>query len=426
MIFNRIFFLTKLKKNDFYLFSKINEMLKTPKGTRDSDPETEKLRQEIIKECERNFILYGAKRIDTPCFERYDLLAGKYEEEKEIFVLENKKETGEKCALRYDLTVPFSRYVKMNSVKKMKRFQIGKVFRRDKPSPGRYREFIQCDYDNLGKNDELLTDIETLTLLNSILKNLQQKFCLPEYIIRINSRQILSDIMLQADIPQNLFPDICSSIDKLDKTEWSEVSNEMKRKGLSETSIEKLKDILYSNSENNIDDKMKEILTQDLPIVLDIKLARGLHYYTGLIFEVVLKNQKSPSISGGGRYDNLCGIPCVGFSLGIDRILDYVKCEFVQNLKIWVIEINREKKKEITDYRMKIVKMLRENNIACDTSMKTKPSSTKKQMKYASDNKIPYVVILGETECAQNSLTIKSMSKKEQKSFPLKDIPNIF
>jgi histidyl-tRNA synthetase len=393
-------------------------MLKTPKGTRDSDVETEKLRSEILKECERIFLLYNAKRIDTPCFELYDLLMSKYEDEKEIFVLENKKENGEKCGLRYDLTVPFSRYVKMNQIKRMRRYQIGKVFRRDKPSPGRYREFMQCDYDNLGKNEEVLTDIETLTLLNDILQNLQKKFNLPDYIIRINSRENLSNIMKQCEIPENLFSSICSSIDKLDKCDWKEVCDEIKGKGLSDICIEKLEKILYSN--DIVDNKIQEILNQNLPVVQDLKLARGLSYYTGLIFEVVLKNQKSPSISGGGRYDNLCGIPCVGFSLGIDRILNYVKYEFIQNVKVWVLEINREQNKDITNYRMKIVKLFRDNNISCDTSLKSK--TVKKQMKYASDNKIKFVVILGETEYQENTITIKNMTLKEQKTIPISEI----
>jgi len=407
-------------------------MLKTPKGTRDSNVESEKLKQEIIKECERIFVIYNAKRIDTPCFELYDLLMGKYDEEKEekeIFILENKNENGEKCGLRYDLTVPFSRFVKMNSIKRMKRYQIGKVFRRDKPSPGRYREFIQCDYDNLGKNDEILADIETLTLLNEILLNLRQKFNLPEYLIRVNSREILLEIMKIAEIPENLFSSICTSIDKLDKIEWKEVSNEMKEKGLSETSIEKLEKILFKGENIEIGNKMRKILNvfeNNSSLILDIKLARGLSYYTGIIFEVVLKNQKSPSISGGGRYDNLCGIPCVGFSLGIDRILDYVKCEFKNEMKVWVMEINRENNEKITNYRMKIVKLLRDNSICCDTSLKSKPSSTKKQIKYASDNKIPYVIILGETEFLANAVTIKTMSKKEQKTVPISEILNIF
>ena len=220
--------------------------MKTPKGTRDSDPNTERLRQEILKDCERIFALFDAKRMDTPSFELYDILI-KEKEDKEIFILENKKDSGEKCGLRYDLTVPFSRYVKMNNIKYMKRYQIGKVFRRDKPSPGRYREFTQCDYDCLGNNNSTLTDIETLQILNMLFKNLKEKFNLPNYIIRINSREILQDIMIKSGIPEDLFSTICSSIDKLDKCDWKEVSIEMSNKGLSEKSINILQNILFGN-----------------------------------------------------------------------------------------------------------------------------------------------------------------------------------
>ena len=399
--------------------------MKTPKGTRDSDVQRESLRSEMLRECEKVFALYGGKRIDTPTFELYDMLMEKYqndETEKEIFVLESKKENSEKCALRYDLTVPFSRYVKMNRIKSMKRYQIGKVFRRDKPSPGRYREFMQCDYDCLGKNDEVRTDIETLTLLNDILTILKEKFGLPEYVIRINSREIINDMFLTCDIPESLLLTVCSSIDKLDKSSWNEVRVEMVEKGVSEISLEKLERSLFQdNLLSNA--KMERIMKENIPLTFDISLCRGLTYYTGIIFEVVLTNQNSPSIAGGGRYDNLCGIPCVGFSLGIDRILDYVKLEKKSSIKVWVLEINKTNKTEITDYRMEIVRMLRKAGISCDTSLKSilqKP--VKKQFKYASDNNIPYVIIVGETEYNDKVVTLKDMNNKTQKTVNLNDL----
>jgi histidyl-tRNA synthetase len=408
--------------------------MKTPKGTRDSGPEREELRSQILKECERVFELYGARRTDTPTFELYDMLMKKYENdeteklgfgEKEIFVLESKKENSEKCALRYDLTVPFSRYVKMNRIKSMKRYQIGKVFRRDKPSPGRYREFMQCDYDCLDKNNEVRTDIETLTLLNDILTVLKEKFGLPEYIIRINSREIINDMLTQSDIDESLFSTVCSSIDKLDKISWDDVKNEISAKGVFDISIQKLgkfffqKDITFVNK--NTVDKMEKILKERLPLKLDTTLCRGLTYYTGIIFEVVLKNEKSLSIAGGGRYDNLCDIPCVGFSLGIDRILEYIKTEIPSSVKVWVLEINKGNKIEITDYRMEVVNILRKRGISRDTSLKSKQKSVKKQFKYASDNKIPYSIIIGETEYQQRLITLKDMNTKTQKTMNLNE-----
>ena len=402
--------------------------MKTPKGTRDSDPYKETLRSEVLRECERVFELYGGKRMDTPTFELYDMLMEKYqndETEKEIFVLESKKENSEKCALRYDLTVPFSRYVKMNRIKNMKRYQIGKVFRRDKPSPGRYREFMQCDYDCLGKNDEIRTDIETLTLLNDILNVLKEKFGLPDYIIRINSREIINDMLIQSDVPESLFSTICSSIDKLDKLSWNEVKIEIKEKGAPEISLEKLEKCLFIDNmlEN---DKMKKILKEIMPLKFDKGLMRGLVYYTGIIFEVVLKDEKSLSIAGGGRYDNLCDIPCVGFSLGIDRILEYVKLEKKASVQVWVLEINRENKIEITDYRSEIVTSLRKQGISCDTSLKSKQKPVKKQFKYASDNNIPFVVIIGETEYNNQLVTLKDMNNKTQKTINLNELYSSF
>ena len=404
--------------------------MRTPKGTRDSGVEREELRSAILRECERAFELYGGQRMDTPCFEMYDILMEKYqndETEKEIFVLESKKENSEKCALRYDLTVPFSRFVKMNRIKSMKRYQIGKVFRRDKPSPGRYREFMQCDYDCLGKNNEIRTDIETLNLLNDILKVLKEKFGLPDYVIRINSREIINDMLVRSDIPNNLFSTVCSSIDKLDKLSWNEVKLELKEKGASEISLGKLEKCLFEDNALQ-NDKMKKILKENLPLKFDRTLARGLCYYTGIIFEVVLqiKDERSLSIAGGGRYDNLCDIPCVGFSLGIDRILEYVKIDKKTSVQVWVLEINKENKIEITDYRFEIVASLRKQGISCDTSLKPKQKPVKKQFKYASDNNIPFVVIIGETEYNNQLVTLKDMNNKTQKTIDLNELYSNF
>ena len=399
--------------------------MKVPKGTKDSSPTEERLKQKISKDCEKIFINYAAVRIDTPTFELYDLLMNKYDNEKEIFILENKKQLGEKTALRYDLTVPFSRYVKNNGIKKMRRYQIGKVFRRDKPSPGRYREFTQCDYDCLGKNDEILTDIETLNLLNTILTKLRTKYNLPEYVIRVNSREILSEIMSLCNIPIELHKTICSSIDKLDKFSWETVKLEISEKGLNDESIRLLSESLFNNNyfaQNN--NKIKRILDTVENTKLDLTLARGLEYYTGVIFEVVLKDINGASISGGGRYDNLMDIPCIGFSLGIDRIMNYVTFDFQQKIKVWVVEINRSKSEVITDYRMKIVNDLRKNGICVGTDMKTKTPTLKKSFKYAAENKIPFVIIIGETEVTNNQVTIKNMNTQKQTTISYQDICN--
>lgn len=382
---------------------------KLPKGVRDFNPDQEKLRNNLLKDIENIFMLYDAKRIDTPIIELYDILVDK-KEDKEIFTLESRKEGHEKLALRYDLTVPFSRYVKMNRIKKMRRYQIGKVFRRDKPSPGRYREFMQCDYDNLGNNDENLTDIETLNLLADILKMIRRDYNLPPYTIKINKRSILFEIIQKAGIiMKEDIKSVCSSIDKLDKLSIDDVKKELAEKGILRENIEILFKLLSEK------DKYREEFSDYLinsNVVIDLSLARGLDYYTGIIFEVILKDQNI-SIAGGGRYDNLCEQPCIGFSLGIDRILNFIKRKFSTDTKCYVIEINKNSKQEITKYRMEVVKHLRELGVNTGTSMKL-GRSVKKEIKYASDNEIMYVIFVGEEELNNREVKIKNMLNSTQ------------
>jgi len=393
--------------------------MKTPKGTKDSSPENEKLKTLVLNECEKIFRNYNAEKMDTPTFELYSILMNKYENvDKEIFILENKKENGEKCALRYDLTVPFSRYIKMNNIKKMKRYQIGKVFRRDQPSKNRYREFTQCDYDCLGKNIELLSDIETLELLKNILDNLVKKFNLPEYIIKVNNRKILFQILELSFIPKELFQKVCSSIDKLDKYDWNFITNELVEKGLTENSIQKLKTFITNNNLDFLEDEseMNLILKSDL-VVLDLSLARGLDYYTGIIFEVVLKNEKSLSIAGGGRYDELCNIPCIGFSLGIDRILPYLSYKNEQFLKAWIIQIGDNK--ELSLYKLEILTLLRKNDISVDAKMKI--SKSKKEFKFIAEKEIPYAIIIGENERKEKKISIKNIKTRKQETLSIEE-----
>lgn len=404
-------------------------MFKVPKGTRDSLPDQERLRQKLIQECENQFLLYDAVRMDTPTFEILSTLIDKYnndENAKEIFILDNKKETGEKCGLRYDLTVPFSRYVKSNKVTKMRRYQIGKVFRRDNPSPGRYREFYQCDYDCLGDNVDYLTNAETLILLRSILDIFVQKYGLPDYLIKINSKEILQDMMLYCEISMDLFETVCSSIDKLDKTPWNIVAKELTGKGLSENSINKLKDILFVNDvDNKTDfiskDNMSKLdkmlkLTGDRNIELDFKIARGLNYYTNLIFEVKLVNNNT-SIAGGGRYDNLCSIPCVGFSLGIDRILNYVSYKFDNPTKVWVISRKSvsDRDEDLLLYKFQIVDKLRQLGISTGTEMKI--ANSNKLISSILKKGIRYMIFIDDDSLDKGLLTLEVNKIKITASF---------
>ncbi len=462
---------------------------KTAKGTRDSDPKTEYLKQKLLEECETMFKLYNAQRMDTPIIELYDLLVnsnsssnsketGKTQDkeiqetqdteiqtvEKEIFTLNNKNTDGEKTALRFDLTVPFSRYVQTNQIKNMKRYQIGKVFRRDQPSANRYREFLQCDYDYLGNNNETFTDIETLTLLQSILQKFKTKFNLPEYTILINSRKLLNNIFKLCDISSTSEnnENICRILDKLDKITWKIAQQEL-LKYISKSSTDKLYQFINVNQLNteeinnqinteelntqlnNLDEykKLRNILERVENTEIDLSLARGLQYYTGLVFEVKIRDV-NVSIAGGGRYDKMMNIPCIGFSLGIDRIINYTSTQ-MESVKVWIAAIQRETKQKeikqteedipnklqqeiqedkIQNYKLSILKELRNNNISCDTTFKTLP--IKKSIQYANNNNINFIIFVGTTELETETVTIKNLKTKTQNNLKLTDLLTYF
>ena len=445
---------------------------KTAKGTRDSDPQKEHLKQKLLQECERIFKLYNAQRMDTPIIELYDLLLNSNSNsdtrtdtvtrdtnlQKEIFILNNKNTDGEKTALRFDLTVPFSRYVQTNRIKRMKRYQIGKVFRRDQPSANRYREFVQCDYDCLGKNNEQITDIETLTLLENILQNFKDKYNLPQYTIRINSRKLLNKIFKICEISEKDIENCCRILDKLDKITWDVARYEFFKYGISEISVNTLYRFIYEvTHENELNElseykNLKRVLESVANTKIDLSLARGLQYYTGIIFEVCLVNGSngsngsnvpsvpSVSIAGGGRYDKMMNIPCIGFSLGIDRIINYTSSE-MESIKVWIVEVgtkNKQEKQEnieniedieksesftnVTNYRLQILNKLRMNNISCDTVFKKVNPTVKKSIQYANKNKIPFVIFLGESELLTQTVTIKNLNTKIQSNMTFPDL----
>ena len=351
-------------------------------------------------------------------------------------------EESESLALRYDLTVPFARYVKTKGLKKLKRYQVGKVFRRDQPNmkAGRFREFLQCDYDCLdGKCDPNLADAETLSLLIKVVERTAGY----DYTIRINDRNILYSMLCYCEVPESLYGTVCSSIDKLDKKKWKDIVPELISKGLSGESIEQLGSVLkeYQNItwENlkqipfvpvEVQERFAQIyrylkilntLDSDDPIRIDLTLARGLDYYTGIIFEVVLtdkKKKKVGSIAGGGRYDQLCGVPCVGFSVGIDRILStlkpWPKREF--NPKVWVIQVNPDESdiiKGLYEYRLGVLTSMREGGIETGTELR-KDTGMGAQIKYVLKNEIPFIIFLGPKEMRYNTVSLKDMDAKVQ------------
>ncbi|CAG2121158.1 unnamed protein product, partial [Medioppia subpectinata] len=297
---------------------------------------------------------HGALQIDTPVCELKETLTGKYGEDSKL-IYDLADQGGEQLALRYDLTVPFARYLAQNKITTMKRYQISKVYRRDNPSitKGRFREFYQCDFDIAGAFDPMIPDVECLRIVYEILKSLQ----INSFVIKVNHREILDGMFELCGVPAEKFKTICSAIDKLDKMSWDEVKAEMiGEKGLDESVADKIGEFVQLNGSTELVDRMlaEELGTnakaksglEAIKLLLkycdifkltdnirfDLSLARGLDYYTGVIYETVLtlEEVECGSIAAGGRYDGLVGVladtprwqvPCVGVSIGIERIL---------------------------------------------------------------------------------------------------------
>ncbi|XP_050382065.1 histidine--tRNA ligase, cytoplasmic [Argentina anserina] len=323
---------------------------KLPKGTRDFAKEQMTIRKKAFSIIEEVFEKHGATALDTPVFELRDTLMGKYGEDSKL-IYDLADQGGELSSLRYDLTVPFARYVAMNGITSFKRYQIAKVYRRDNPSKGRYREFYQCDFDIAGQSDNMVSDFEAVYVLTELLDALN----IGEYEVKLNHRKLLDGMLEICGVPPEKFRTICSSIDKLDKQSFEQIKKEMvEEKGLTVETADKIgtfvkerghplqllsklkqegsKFLENSSSKDALDDL--QILFECLEssqcigkVVFDLSLARGLDYYTGVIYEAVFKGgAQMGSIAAGGRYDNLIGmfgtkqVPAVGVSLGIERV----------------------------------------------------------------------------------------------------------
>ncbi len=435
-----------------------------PKGTRDFSPEEMLKREYIFETVKQIFRLYGYQPIETPAIENLTTLLGKYGEEgdKLLFRILNsgdflssiseedlaKRESARLSAricekgLRYDLTVPFARYVVQHRdeiVFPFKRYQIQPVWRADRPQKGRYREFFQCDVDVIG-SDSLLNEYELVRIIDDIFKKLRISAA-----IKINNRKVLAGI---AEIigGSDMMIDITVAIDKLDKTSLENVNSELKSKGLSESSISGLQPFLnlsgttsgklstlgrlLAGSEagmkgiNELKILFEYIESSPLEsdIELDLTLARGLNYYTGAIIEVKSKDVSIGSICGGGRYDNLTGVfgmegvSGVGISFGADRIYDVMNqlnlFSDLITLSTEVLVVNFGLKE--TSYARKILDLLHSLNVRSEFYPDV--VKLKKQISYADAKKIPYVIIAGEDEIKNDSITIKKMSSGEQKS----------
>lgn len=438
-----------------------------PKGTRDFSPLEMSRRNYIFSTIRKSFENYGYLPIETPSLENLSTLMGKYGEEGDrlLFKVLNSGNFLEKAGddfsdykkviskisekgLRYDLTVPFARYVVMHQndlTFPFKRYQIQPVWRADKPQKGRYREFYQCDADIIGSKS-LLNEAELLSLISDIFSALKINI-----VIKLNNRKILSgiaEIIGQAD----KITDITVAIDKLDKIGIDNVNKELSEKGISEESIQRLQPIimLEGNTETKINflkecfkdieigllgveelEKTLEytkLLSVNFPVELDLTLARGLNYYTGIIIEVKAQDVSIGSITGGGRYDDLTGIfglsdmSGVGISFGADRIYDVLNETngFPEELESQtkVLFLNFGAKEEA--YSIPLLKTLREAQI--NSEIYPDNAKIKKQMNYANLRKIPVVVIAGETEVETQSLQLKNMINGNQITVKSQDL----
>ena len=433
-----------------------------PKGTRDFGPDEMAKRNYIFNTIKNVYALYGFQQIETPAMETLHTLMGKYGDEgdKLLFKILNsgdflKSTTDEELlsrnplklqtkvsekGLRYDLTVPFARYVVMHREElqmPFKRYQIQPVWRADRPQKGRYREFYQCDADIVG-SDSLLNEVELMQIIDTVFT----KFGIRVQ-IKINNRKILTGI---AEVigEQEKIVQITTAIDKLDKIGLDAVNAELEKEGLLKTSIEKLQPIIQLSCSNDeklntiaevlanseiglkgveevrfILNTLKQIELKN-EIQLNLTLARGLNYYTGAIFEVKALDVEIGSITGGGRYDNLTGIfgmpnlSGVGFSFGADRIYDVLNAldlypkESISNTQLLFINFGEKE----TNYVLPFVTKARQANIR--TELFPDSVKMKKQMAYANAKHIPFVVLAGDNEIEQGKVTLKNMTTGEQ------------
>lgn len=441
-----------------------------PKGTRDFSPIEMAKRNYIFNTIKEVFLLYGFQQIETPAMENLSTLMGKYGEEgdKLLFKMLNSGDylknapaemleqhdyihlipkISEK-GLRYDLTVPFARYVVMhrNDIQfPFKRYQIQPVWRADRPQKGRYREFYQCDADVVG-SDSLMNEIELVGMIDEVFK----RFGI-NVIIKINNRKVLSGIAEVIGAPDKIV-DITVAIDKIDKIGLENVNAELLEKGLSQDAVDALQPLLTLSGSNKEKlatlstllassevgmkgvEELRYVLTNSEAqqpkgvVELDVSLARGLNYYTGTIIEVKAKDVTIGSITGGGRYDNLTGVfgmpgtSGVGISFGADRIYDVLNTlelypkDTLASTKVLFVNFGEKEGAQSLQYVMK----LRANGIPAEIY----PDSTKmkKQMSYANDKNVEYVAMVGETEMANGTIALKCMETGEQENLTINEV----
>lgn len=440
-----------------------------PQGTRDFGPDVVRKRQYILNTIKSVFELYGFQPLETPAMENLETLMGKYGDEgdKLIFkilnngldnpekkqqarvefekVLEGKNTKGiTERALKYDLTIPFARYVAMNHGQltfPFKRYQIQPVWRADRPQRGRYREFFQCDADVVGSNS-LLNEVELANIYNDVFNQLK----IENYELRINSRNIFLALAETCGGSERMM-DITIAIDKLDKIGVDKVKEELLQRNLTTDQIsiiesylhikgsneEKLKAVkhlfLSSNTAKKGIEEIEFVYNHVTSVVIDFTLARGLNYYTGIIFEAKAPAEvKIGSIGGGGRYDDLTGlfgvpnIPGVGISFGVDRIYDVMEelklfPETVeQGTKVLFFNLGTTESKAAYD----LLQNVRQKGIAAE--IYHEQAKMDKQFKYAEKKNIPFIIIIGSKELEEQTSSVKDLRSGEQKAVPFSNL----
>ena len=442
-----------------------------PKGTRDFGPVQMERRNYILDAIKATFQLYGYEQIETPAMENLSTLTGKYGEEGDQLLFKilnsgdflkdvapedvakgsaaNLNKLAEK-GLRYDLTVPFARYVAMNRNEltfPFKRYQIQPVWRADRPQRGRYREFYQCDADVVG-TDSLLCEAEIIGMIRQVFS----KLGLNDYSIKINNRKILTGIAEAIGAEGKEGP-LCVAIDKLDKVGWEKVQEELQQRGFENSSLVQLEPLV--NLKEGVSNRIEVLngFLKNSPIGLqglqeleevfkllegmgsnldhvdfDPMLARGLSYYTGAIFEVKIHGVSIGSVSGGGRYDNLTGVfglpgvPGVGFSFGVDRLYDVLEelnlfpAQRLQGTQLLFAHFDQAG----FDYALRCLTVLREAGIRAE--LYPEVTKLKKQLEYASKKELPFVGICGDQEIATGTVALKVLATGVQENLTLNEV----
>lgn len=441
--------------------------LKTPKGTRDYSPEQMALRQGVLDKIIAVFKKHGAESIDTPVFELKEVLTGKYGEDSKL-IYDLKDQGGEILSLRYDLTVPLARYLAMSKISSIKRYHIAKVYRRDNPSiaRGRYREFYQCDFDIAGTYDPMLPDAECVKIVVEVLEGLE----IGDFVVKLNHRQLLDGMFEACGVPNDKFRAICSTVDKLDKSPWTEVRREMiEEKGLDEVAADKIGEYVQLSGGAELvdkllqDEKLKSIKSavnglEGMKLLLkycnamglservsfDLSLARGLDYYTGVIYECVLKAEPKiaqngdeagtvGSVAGGGRYDGLVGmfdpkgkqVPCVGVSIGVERIFSVLEAKnAASGVKTRTTEIEAyvaSAHKGLHEKRLEILNKLWDQGVKAEHSYKLNPKLLA-QLQYCEENGVPLAVVFGDSELGRGVVKIREITTRKEEEVQIENL----